>query len=54
MKTRVLTVSFALVLASVVSANAYCAGKHQQQTSSCVEGYVWDPDTSSCVAQPAS
>ncbi|MEO1138618.1 MAG: hypothetical protein AAFW87_04095 [Pseudomonadota bacterium] len=54
MKTPVILGAFVVTLASTFAANAACNYGHGKQTSSCLDGYVWDAETQACVAQPAT
>ncbi|QFT80535.1 hypothetical protein FIU89_07920 [Roseovarius sp. THAF27] len=53
MKSKTITTSLALVLASTLSAAAMCPGK-SHQAASCAEGMVWDRASGTCVEQTMS
>ncbi len=53
MSIRSIIIAALLTAAGSVSAHASCA-RHDQQTTSCGEGTVYDAETSRCVPKPGS
>ncbi len=52
---KILAIAAALVLANAPTlALAACSGHEDRSASSCVEGYVWDSATRTCIEQSTS